>query len=133
VAWNAQEVGMPAQGERPEALENHFGSAGGAVEQQKGVVARQKPIKVVLPHAEMELHPMGNVLSREEYYKLTRAVGLVEASSVMSHHGLGVGEVPPDDLAAVGGRVGEGSGSNVRFADQTSTADPTQFAQELAA
>jgi hypothetical protein len=60
---------------------------------------RQKPIEVILPHGELELHSVGNVLSREEYYKLTQAVGLVEAGTVMSQHGLAVGNVP-SNLAA---------------------------------
>ena len=59
--------------------------------EQQSVLLRQEPIRVVLPHGEMELHSVGNVLSREEYYRLTQAVGLVEARAVMSHHGLGVG------------------------------------------
>ena len=66
------------------------------LEHVDGVLCRQEPIKVVLPHGEMELHSVGNVLSRQEYYKLTQAVGLVEARAVMSHHGLGVGDAPPD-------------------------------------
>jgi hypothetical protein len=73
------------------ASRDQLPSVGGAFEQQK-------PIRVVLPHGEMELHPTGNVLAREEYYELTRAVGLVEAGAVMSHHGLGVGEMPARDL-----------------------------------
>ena len=81
---------------------------------------QQEPIKVLLPHGEMELHSVGNVLSREEYYKLTRAVGVVEARSVIARHGLAVGD-------------GAGSGSNVRLAERASDADLTRFAPELAA
>jgi hypothetical protein len=51
-------------------------------------------IEVALPHGRMELHPTGNVLSREEYSRLTRAVGLVEARAVASSHRLTVGTVP---------------------------------------
>jgi hypothetical protein len=43
----------------------------------------------------MGLHAVGGVLSREEYYKLTRALGLVEARTLMSHHGLEVGTTVP--------------------------------------
>jgi hypothetical protein len=49
-----------------------------------------KPITVALPHGEMELHPEGNLLSRQEYFRLTQAAGLVEARAVMSHNGLEV-------------------------------------------
>jgi hypothetical protein len=146
VAWNAQGLRntQVEQGKNATALEDYFPSAGGAFErgceQEKGVLFQHEPIKVVLPHGEMELHPVGNVLSREEYYKLTQAVGLLEARTVMSHHGLVVGEVPLNDLAAVGERgagdgagAGAGSGSNVRFAERTSDADLTRFAPELAA
>ena len=128
-----------SQGKNAKALEDCSPSAGGAFErgcEEQGVLFRQEPIKVVLPHGEMELHSVGNVLSRDEYYKLTQAVGLVEARAVMSHHGLGVGEAPPRDLAAAGGAgdgTGAGSGSNVRLAERPLDADLTRFAPELAA
>lgn len=56
--------------------------------------AEQEAITVLLPHGEMKLHSVGGVLSRGEYYKLTQAVGLVEARACMSRHGLKVGTVP---------------------------------------
>ena len=66
----------------------------------RGVLFRREPIKVLLPHGEMELHPFGSVLSRTEYYELTRAAGLVEARAVMAHHRLVVGNLSSDHLAA---------------------------------
>jgi hypothetical protein len=75
----------------------------------------QAPVKVALPHGEMELHPTGKVLSRQEYFELTRALGLVEARSVMSHQGLEVGTAPG------------------RSAERHLDADVTRFAQALAA
>jgi hypothetical protein len=53
-----------------------------------------RPIAVAVPHGAIELHPTGSLLSRHEYYELTRAVGLVEARAVISHHGLEVGAEP---------------------------------------
>jgi hypothetical protein len=66
----------------------------------RSLLAGHEPIKVVLPHGELELHPFGSVLSRTEYYGLTRAAGLVEARAVMAHHRLVVGDLSSDHLAA---------------------------------
>jgi len=63
--------------------------------------AEQEAITVLLPHGEMKLHSVSGILSREEYYKITQALGLVEARACMSRHGLKVGTVP-----SVGSRLG---------------------------
>ena len=59
-------------------------------------------IEVALPHGRMELHPTGNMLSREEYCRLTQAVGFVEARAVTSFHGLEIGTAPANELARAG-------------------------------
>ena len=85
---------------------------------------------------------MGNVLSREEYDKLTQAVGLLAGQSRhLSPRAPGFGEVPPNDLAAVSG-PGAGDGAAAGESDRDPTfASPTHlgtntspcFAEELAA
>jgi hypothetical protein len=62
--------------------------------------AEQEAITVRLPHGEMELHSVGGILCREEYFKLTQALGLVEARTFMSHHGLEVGTTLPRTLTS---------------------------------
>jgi len=88
----------------------------------KSILFQPKTIKVALPHGEMELHPVGKALSRQEYYKLMQAVGLVEAGAVMAHHGLEPGTVP----AAA-------SESNGRRAERRLHAGVIRSARELAA